>query len=189
MRRGREPGTVIDLEEYRTELREVKRLLRSPPDARPDERFSAIFGVSAVRQAHRVARRATAGLRDGRVAVAVGQYLVWYYRGLPLPGFTDDPADAAPFYLAFDLHWSLLRRKLRLDARSAVDLIRIDRAGRGDTEPRHALVKLMEHNFGQTTPPGSLAAELRAWGDELAVERIGRFRKLTARVCRLAAGE
>jgi hypothetical protein len=181
------PGTVIDEDEYQDELREVGRLLRRPRDARPDPRLSAALDLPVERVRHPIPKGATTGPRGGRIAVVAGQLLVWHLHGVPVPRPSHAARTDEPFPDLFGLYWSLLKRRLQLDVRSAVDLVRIDRAGRGDTEPRHALVALLERNFAPPAP-GPLCDELRAWGDELAVDRDARIRKLATRVFRLAGG-
>ncbi|HZN68130.1 MAG TPA: hypothetical protein VFB66_22785 [Tepidisphaeraceae bacterium] len=176
-------GTVIDEKKYSTALREVARILKSRPRERVDERLTAAFGAMVVRQSSHINPEACRGLKGGRLAVAAGQYLIWHFHGHQSPKPAGERADS--FSGVFALYWSLLKRKLQLDLETAVDLVRLDRAGRGDTEPRHALVKLLERNF--SPPVGDpLASMLREWGDELAVHDRAIFRKLATRVYALS---
>jgi hypothetical protein len=181
----RKPGTVIDPDEYRAELREVARLLRLPPESRLDARLTAAIGLPVERVRNPVPSSATRGLRGGRMAVAAGQFLVWDLHGVRVPRPPRAGPDDMPSYGLFAMYWSLVQRKLQLDVRSAIDLVRIDRAGRGATEPRHALVKLLERNFNPPAPE-PLSGVLREWGDELAFHCHARIRKLATRIFWLA---
>jgi hypothetical protein len=176
---------VIQLDRYSAELRDVRRLIESAPEALVDDRLSELIGAPVVRVLRSVSRRACHGGRGGRLTVAAGQYLLWHFRGVPVPQPPDIGPNGTPFYALFALYWSLLCRKFELDADTAADLVRIDMASRGDTEPRHALMKLLERNFTPPAPP-PLNDALRDWADELAVESHANFRKLAKRAFALA---
>ena len=137
----RKRGTVIDELKYATELKEVARLIESPPDRRVDKGLSDALGVEIVRATRRFPRSSLNGYRGGRVAVAAGQYLVWYFSNECVPRPPEIPPNGTPFYVLFGLYWGLLKQKLQLDVQAAGDLVRLDMAGRGDTELRHALLK------------------------------------------------
>ena len=181
----RKRGTVIDERKYAAEMKEVARLIESPPERRVDKGLSEALGVEVVHATRRFPRAALSGNRGGRLAVAVGQYFVWHFNNQRVPRPPEIPPNGTPFYALFDLYWRLLKQNLQLDVQTAGDLVRLDMAGRGDTELRHALVKVLERNF---TPPAPepLSRELQDWGDELAVESHASFRKLAIRVHRLA---
>ena len=177
------PGTVIDVDAYRDELDQVRRWIETPSEQRDHEPILNDRGVPGAWRERLVPSTAGRGASGGRLAVAAGQYLVWYFNGLPVPRCPDSPLP--PFYDVAHVYWGLVSRRLELDARVATDLVHLDCAGRGDTEPRHATVKLLERNF---TPPAPepLNAALRGWGDELAVHSNARFRKLATRAFALA---
>ena len=120
------PGTVIDVHEYRAELREVGRLLQSLPDSRPDQRLSTALSVPVERTRNPVPREVNTGPRAGRIAVAVGQILVWYLHGTPVtrPRHTGPHAELFPDLFA--LYWLLLKRNVQLDVRPAVDLVNLE---------------------------------------------------------------
>lgn len=181
-RPARKQFTVIDEREYGAELREIADRMEAPPQA-----LSAAHSVPLIEDAwvqtlsRLVPRTSTGGARAGRFAVAVGQYFVWHVRGQDVPCLARLGHGAIPFYVLFALYWRLLKRNLLLDARTADDLVRLDMAGRGDTELRHALVKLLERNFSPPAPE-PLAAVLREWADMLAADEDALFRKLSLRI-------
>ena len=187
MRHGRRsrsalPGTVINTEEYAPELREVKALIEGPRERDP---VPGIISEALDAEVFRVRMPLPRGLtsidRGGRLAVAAGQYLLWHFKGVPVPISRDVGPNGTPFYDLFHLYWGLIARRLKLSATTAADLVSIDMAGRGDTEPRHALVKLLERNFSSPAPE-PLNASLREWGDELAIHPRIPYRKLAKRI-------
>ncbi len=179
---------VIDLDEYANEFKDMKRCLESPPDETEDKRLSELIGGSVVRQNRPVSRRATAGIRGGRLAVVLGQYLIWDHAELPVPKYIgpDDYPNLPAFSALFALFWTLLQRKLTLDGPTGIDLIRVSMSGRGDTETNHALVKLLEYNFKESVPK-TLKKHLIAWGDDFSMLKGNREHKLAKRLYALAA--
>jgi hypothetical protein len=177
---------VIDLDDYANEFREVQRLLQSPPEVTIDEKLSEALGGVVHRHTQPLSRRATSGLRGARIAAVAGQYLIWDRAGLPCPRYVgpDDHPDTPAFYQIFGLYWRLLSRKLLLDLRTASDLVRVERAGPGNTETTHALMKRLEANF--TTPiEHPLDVLLLEWADEFAVSKYVREQKLATRLYKL----
>lgn len=179
------PAGVIDVEAYHVELSLVRSWLVSPPDdSLEDSREKhANFVFCRRRDIERIAPRQVKNA--ARIAVAAGQYLLWYHAGQPVQGHQGDFLESQPFHDLFDLHWFLLKRRLTLDVATAIDLVKIDNAGRGDTEPRHALVALLERNFAPTAPE-LLRPSLRDWADQLSVHRYAYIRKLAKRVWTLS---
>jgi hypothetical protein len=106
-------------------------------------------------------------------------------RRQPVPHHRVRFLECQPFLDLFDLHWFLLKRRLTLDGATAGDLIRIDIAGRGDTEPRHALMALLERNFAPVAPL-PLRSLLRDWADGLSIDPSETFRKLAKRAWKLS---
>ena len=135
------------------------------------------------RDINRIAPRGSKNV--ARIAVAAGQYLLWYHARLPIPHHDSDFLQSQSFYDLFDLHWFLLKRRLVFETETATDLIKVDMAGRGDTEPRHALVALLERNFGPVAPE-LLHPTLRDWADQLSVDPRAIFRKLAKRIWKLS---
>ena len=179
------PRGVIDTAVYYDELSLVRAWLESASDdSLEDSRSKHVNFVFCRRRD--IGRIASPRSKNGaRLAVAAGQYLLWYQAKEPVPHHQGDFLECQPFLDLFDLHWYLLKRRLTLDALTTSDLIKIDIAGRGDTEPRHALVKLLERNFSSTAP-ASLHPILRSWADELSIDPSANFRKLAKRIWRLA---
>jgi hypothetical protein len=179
------PPGVIDVGTYCEELSLVRSWLESRADDSLEDNRAAKtnFVFCRRRDIERIVPRRS---KDAaRIAVAAGQYLLWYHARQPMPRHHDDFLETQPFHDLFDLHWFLLKRRLTLDVATATDLIRIDVAGRGDTEPRHALVALLERNFSPAAP-ARLQSILCAWADGLAIDRSANFRKLADRVWKLA---
>jgi hypothetical protein len=162
---------VIDLDDYANEFREVQRLLQSPPEVTIDEKLSEALGGVVHRHTQPLSRRATSGLRGARIAAVAGQYLIWDRAGLPCPRYVgpDDHPDTPAFYQIFGLYWRL---------------VRVERAGPGNTETTHALMKRLEANF--TTPiEHPLDVLLLEWADEFAVSKYVREQKLATRLYKL----
>jgi hypothetical protein len=179
------PRGAIDVVAYHVELSLVRSWLESPPDdSLEDSRLKkANFVFCRRRNIERIAPRRMEN--PSRIAVAAGQYLLWCHAKQMVPHHGADFLESQPFHDLFDLHWYLLRRRLTLDAATATDLIKVDIAGRGDTEPRHALVALLERNFASTAPV-TLQPILRDWADELSIHSSANFRKLAKRIWTLS---
>ncbi len=179
------PPGLIDVVAYHDELSLVRSWLESPADnSLEDSRVKRTnFVFCRRRDIERIAPRRSNNA--ARIAVAAGQYLLWYHARQPVPHHHGDFLESQPFHDLFDLHWFLLKRRLTLNVVTATDLIKIDLTGRGDTEPRHALMALLERNFAPISPV-PLQPLLRDWADELSVDPSANFRKLAKRIWKLS---
>lgn len=179
------PQGVIDIAAYHDVLSLVRSWLESPADdSFEDSRLKHVNPVFCRRR--NLERVAPPRAKNAaRIAVAAAQYLIWHHAGEPVPHHHADRLAHQPFFDLFDLHWYLLKRRLTLDVTTAIDLVKFDLAGRGDTEPRHALVALLERNFAPIAPAARQPV-LRDWADELSIHTSAHFRKLAKRIWSLS---
>jgi hypothetical protein len=178
---------VIDRDDYAPELMAVRRFIEVEPEREVDERLSEVFGGIVERVRRPISRSHTAGIQGGRLTVAAGQSFIWSLKAMwlglkePVHGVSGEH-----FQMLWGTYLDLLRRKITLDEETAIDLVRVEIANRGDSEFRHAAVKLLERNF--TSPvPSALRSIIVRWADDLSVEPHANFRKLAKRLYTLAA--